>query len=114
MKTALSVGVVGFPNVGKSSVINSLKRTQAVSVQATPCITKVMQEIELDKHFKLLDCPGIAISTSADNEASATLRNFTNVHELADAIAPGKTKIDLECHCASCLLFIINRRFSDH
>jgi ribosome biogenesis GTPase A len=95
MKAAITVGVVGFPNVGKSSVVNSLKRTQAVSVQATPCITKVMQEIELDNHVKLLDCPGILVSTSADNEASATLRNFTNVHDIKDAIAPGKTKINI-------------------
>ena len=93
MKAALSVGVVGYPNVGKSSIINSLKRTQAVSAQATPCITKVMQEIELDKHFKLLDCPGIFISKS-DDIASAALRNFINVHELPDSTAPGKSKIE--------------------
>jgi nuclear GTP-binding protein len=89
MKTAITVGVVGFPNVGKSSIINSLKRTQAVSVQTAPCITKVMQEIELDKHVKLLDCPGIVVSTSGDTVAPATLRNFINVHELSDSTAPG-------------------------
>lgn len=112
MKTAITVGVVGFPNVGKSSVINSLKRTQAVSVQATPCITKVMQEIELDKHVKLLDCPGILVSTSADNEASATLRNFINVHELADAIAPVR---EIVRHCPAEKLMSVYKitKFSD-
>lgn len=105
MKTAITVGVVGFPNVGKSSIINSLKRTQAVSVQATPCITKVMQEIELDRHVKLLDCPGIFVSTSEDNVASAALRNLINVHELSVSTAPGKSKIEL--HWAS--FFLVNR-----
>lgn len=43
MKTAITVGVVGLPNVGKSSLINSLKRTRAVSVGATPGLTRSMQ-----------------------------------------------------------------------
>ena len=32
IKTAITVGVVGLPNVGKSSVINSLKRTRVAQV----------------------------------------------------------------------------------
>lgn len=36
MKTSITVGVVGFPNVGKSSVINSLKRSKVCGVGATP------------------------------------------------------------------------------
>lgn len=43
MKTAITVGVVGLPNVGKSSLINSLKRTRAVSVGSTPGLTRSMQ-----------------------------------------------------------------------
>ncbi|KAG0579227.1 hypothetical protein KC19_4G083300 [Ceratodon purpureus] len=112
MKTALTVGVVGFPNVGKSSIINSLKRTKAVSVQATPCITKVMQEIELDKHFKLLDCPGIFISTSEDNVASAALRDFTNVHELSDSTAPVKEILRV-CPAEKLMLIYKISKFSD-
>ena len=39
-KTAITVGIVGFPNVGKSSVINSLKRSKACNVGSTPGVTK--------------------------------------------------------------------------
>src|SRR2546426_491379 len=58
LKTAVTVGIIGYPNVGKSSLINSLKRSKAVGVGATPGFTKVVQEIQLDKNVKLLDCPG--------------------------------------------------------
>jgi len=32
IKTAITVGIVGLPNVGKSSLINSLKRSRAAQV----------------------------------------------------------------------------------
>ncbi|KAG0569975.1 hypothetical protein KC19_6G129400 [Ceratodon purpureus] len=90
MKTAITVGVVGFPNVGKSSLINSLKRTRVASVGSTPGVTKAMQEIHLDKNVKLLDCPGIVFAASGDNEASATLRNCTKIEKLEDPATPVK------------------------
>lgn len=40
IKTAITVGVVGLPNVGKSSLINSLKRSKSCGVGATPGFTK--------------------------------------------------------------------------
>lgn len=44
-KSLITVGVVGFPNVGKSSLINSLKRSKAAATGNTPGVTKQMQEI---------------------------------------------------------------------
>ena len=40
IRTSITVGIVGLPNVGKSSIINSLKRSRACSVGATPGVTK--------------------------------------------------------------------------
>ena len=56
IKRAVTVGVIGYPNVGKSSIINSLKRSKAVGVSATPGFTRCMQEVSLDAKVTLLDC----------------------------------------------------------
>ena len=85
-KSVIAVGVVGFPNVGKSSLINSLMRSRAVNVSSTPGFTKVMQEVILDKNIRLLDSPGVVF---ADGDSSSTvLRNCINVEEMEDVITP--------------------------
>ena len=73
MKRSISVGVVGYPNVGKSSVINVLvsrlssrnpsDRTACV-VGAEAGVTKALKEIKLDGKIKLLDSPGIVFPSS--------------------------------------------------
>ncbi|TPX30508.1 hypothetical protein SmJEL517_g05944 [Synchytrium microbalum] len=90
IKTSITVGVVGFPNVGKSSVINSLKRSKVCQVGSTPGVTKSSQEIHLDKNIKLLDCPGIVFSRqmSDADAADVVLRNCVKVELVADPIAP--------------------------
>lgn len=86
MKTSVTVGVIGFPNVGKSSLINSLKRTRAVSTGAMPGVTRSAQEVHLDKNIRLIDCPGIVFS---DQNANAlVLRNCIKVDQLADPVTP--------------------------
>ena len=89
MKTAITVGVVGLPNVGKSSLINSLCRGRAAATGATPGLTRTAQEIVLDKHVKLLDSPGIVFSTAgAPSDAAAALRNAIRVEKLEDPLPP--------------------------
>lgn len=87
IKTSITVGVVGFPNVGKSSVINSLKRSRACNVGSTPGVTKNMQEIQLDQHVKLLDCPGIVMATGS-SDTQIILKNVVKVESLDDPAKP--------------------------
>ena len=88
IKTSIRVGVVGMPNVGKSSLINSLKRTKACNVGATPGVTKSMQEVQLDSKVKLLDSPGLVMAGGNRNDASVALRNAIKVENLDDPITP--------------------------
>lgn len=87
VKSTITVGIVGFPNVGKSSVINSLKRGKACNVGSTPGVTKNMQLVELDTHVKLLDCPGIVMATGS-SDTQIILRNAVKVETLDDPVKP--------------------------
>lgn len=55
----VTIGCCGFPNVGKSSLLNSLKGRKVVSVSRTPGHTKHLQTIFLTKSVRLCDCPGL-------------------------------------------------------
>lgn len=61
-KQLITVGIVGFPNVGKSSLINSLKRSKAAATGNLPGVTKSMQEVQLDKNIVLIDSPGVVLT----------------------------------------------------
>eukprot|EP00008_Paramoeba_atlantica_P010704 CAMPEP_0201478734 /NCGR_PEP_ID=MMETSP0151_2-20130828/3509_1 /ASSEMBLY_ACC=CAM_ASM_000257 /TAXON_ID=200890 /ORGANISM="Paramoeba atlantica, Strain 621/1 / CCAP 1560/9" /LENGTH=604 /DNA_ID=CAMNT_0047859911 /DNA_START=14 /DNA_END=1828 /DNA_ORIENTATION=+ len=88
IKTSITVGVIGYPNVGKSSLINSLKREKVVGVGALPGMTKVKQEIHLDKKIRLLDCPGIVFSTRDMTETGIMLRaNSIKVDQIDDPMS---------------------------
>ena len=69
IKRALTVGVVGFPNVGKSSVINTLvsrlgKPSAPVTVGAEAGVTIALKKVKLDNKLILLDSPGVVFPES--------------------------------------------------
>mmetsp|Transcript_71943 Transcript_71943/g.153792 ORF Transcript_71943/g.153792 Transcript_71943/m.153792 type:complete len:644 (+) Transcript_71943:104-2035(+) len=53
------LGLVGHPNVGKSSLVNSIMGGKVVSVKATPGHTKTLQTLVLDERTCLCDSPGV-------------------------------------------------------
>lgn len=71
LKRAITVGVIGYPNVGKSSVINALtsqlgKKGAACPTGAEAGVTTSLREVKIDSKLKLLDSPGIVFPSSAE------------------------------------------------
>jgi nuclear GTP-binding protein len=62
--------------------INIWIRSKAVGVSPTPGFTKVMQEVQLDKLVKLLDCPGVVFDDS--DGAAVLLKNCVDVESMPD------------------------------
>lgn len=80
LKRAISVGVIGYPNVGKSSVINALLsrlsgrgggQRSACPAGAEAGVTTSIRAVKIDSKLTLLDSPGIVFPSTTD-AASAT------------------------------------------
>jgi len=51
--------ILGIPNVGKSTLINSLAGRPIAKTGNEPAVTKMQQRIKLDDHITLFDTPGM-------------------------------------------------------
>lgn len=77
-KKQISVGFVGYPNVGKSSVINALRSKKVCKVAPIAGETKVWQYITLMKRIFLVDCPGV-VYPSAETDTEKVLKGVVRV-----------------------------------
>lgn len=58
-KEEVTVGVLGYPNTGKSSVINVLKGRKAASTSPQSGHTRSLQRIRVTNRIMMLDTPGV-------------------------------------------------------
>ncbi|AAS51928.2 ADR008Wp [Eremothecium gossypii ATCC 10895] len=86
LKRSIVVGVIGYPNVGKSSIINALTSRRGGSFKACPVgnmpgVTTSLREVKIDNKLKILDSPGICFpsestkKTKSEQEAELALLN---------------------------------------
>lgn len=102
-RRALTVGVIGYPNVGKSSVINALaarlgSRNAPAPTGAEAGVTTAKREVKLDGKLTLLDSPGIVFANAragsaadaraarADEQARLVLLNAVPPKDMDDPI----------------------------
>ncbi|WWC59124.1 nucleolar GTP-binding protein 2 [Kwoniella dejecticola CBS 10117] len=82
-KKQISIGFIGYPNVGKSSIINTLKKKKVCTVAPIPGETKVWQYITLMRRIYLIDCPGIVPVSAKDSDTDTVLKGVVRVENLA-------------------------------
>uniref|UniRef100_A0A8C9SWB4 Nucleolar GTP-binding protein 2 n=1 Tax=Scleropages formosus TaxID=113540 RepID=A0A8C9SWB4_SCLFO len=80
-KKQISVGFIGYPNVGKSSIINTLRSKKVCNVAPIAGETKVWQYITLMRRIFLIDCPGV-VYPSEDSETDIVLKGVVQVEKI--------------------------------
>lgn len=80
----ISVGMIGYPNVGKSSIINALRKKKVCNVAPIPGETKIWQYITLMKRIFLIDCPGIVPPSSKDTETDILFKGVVRVENVSN------------------------------
>lgn len=89
----IKVGFVGYPNVGKSSLINVLCGRKRVGVTSTPGKTKHLQTVPLNDKITLFDCPGLVFPSFVSSRAEMVTCGVLPIDNLTDFMSP----IELLC-----------------
>lgn len=88
LKRSIVVGVIGYPNVGKSSIINALTsrhgQSKACPVGNKAGVTTHMREVKIDNKLKILDSPGIVFPDEISNKKQVSEAKLA----LLSAISP--------------------------
>ena len=79
----LVVGVLGYPNTGKSSVINALKGKSSAPVSSQSSHTRGLQKISISKKILLIDSPGV-YAYSDNDEVNLALIGSKSYHQIKD------------------------------
>lgn len=85
LKDFEKIGMIGYPNVGKSSTINSLFKRKVVKTSIIPGKTKNIQTLQLEEKGKILcDCPGLVFPTFVAQKQDLILNGILSLDQTRD------------------------------
>jgi GTP-binding protein len=120
-----TVAVVGFPNVGKSTLVNRLTGTRAAVVHETPGVTRDRKELVCEwagTSFRLIDTGGVDIADSSPitrsiaDQARAAVAEADLVLFVVDAkagITPGDEEVGEILRSSRKSVFLIANKIDD-
>ena len=120
-----TVAIVGFPNVGKSTLINRLTETRQAVVHETPGVTRDRKELLADwngKHFLLIDTGGVddlatdAFSPKIAQQARAAIAEADLVLFVVDArhgITPGDEELAVTLRASKKPVIVLANKIDD-
>ena len=82
-KKQISVGFIGYPNVGKSSIINTLRSKKVCNVAPIAGETKVWQYITLMNKIYVIDCPGV-VYPIGNSDTDLVLKGVVRIENIQD------------------------------
>jgi len=87
---AYQIGFIGYPNVGKSSVINVLMKKKKVGVALMPGKTKHYQTLFLpnEEEICLMDCPGLVFPSFTFSKADLVINGIMPIDKIVDYLIP--------------------------
>jgi ribosome biogenesis GTPase A len=75
--------VIGFPNVGKSALINRLLKRRVVDSARRAGVTRQLRWVRISDELELLDAPGVLPSKLTDQDAAIKLAFCDDIGEAA-------------------------------
>eukprot|EP00249_Psilotum_nudum_P020066 c27543_g1_i1 orf=170-2158(+) len=78
------VGFIGYPNVGKSSTINSLIGHKRTGVTSTPGKTKHFQTLIISERLTLCDCPGLIFPSFTSSRSDLLASGVLPIDRMTD------------------------------
>jgi GTP-binding protein len=120
-----TVAVVGFPNVGKSTLVNRLTESRAAVVHETPGVTRDRKELVADwngRRFRLIDTGGVdvvdpsPITRSIVEQARAAIAEADLILFVVDAragITPGDEELAAILRRAHKPVFLLANKIDD-
>ncbi len=82
-KEKLTVGVVGYPNTGKSSLINVLKQRHSAPTSPMAGYTRGMQKIKIGPGLYVIDTPGV-LDPSDHDKIKHAMTSVISVSQVRD------------------------------
>jgi len=88
--------IMGVPNVGKSTLMNTLLKRRVARVGDEPAVTKVQQRHKLNDHMAITDSPGLLWGTIKDPHVGLLLATINAVgHTVVDDEAVAEFLADI-------------------